>query len=1009
MFVAIFSTQLVRQTLTGKGNLRTLLSDQISSWNPYDKGITTRLKDLYDEESLKAWDRVKVLFANIPTEQAINNTWSVIGHTPELTEFLFRGIVLEGEPVSVARVKVLKINIAKRYEFSEEAFQSILKVSGARGTPDLSVLTGFTPDLRARWGLASRVKKHADIAELLTCVSEKVELPILGANSLLAEAIENSKQKKILKLSLTQAIRLSDLEFEIFTFNPNLTRLMYDFQNQYRDNFIEELVELRREYKANIELLKLISVRLSERNWSTLGDAAEKIKFSNTLSLALEDSSINEAEVKKLIANSSSTHWYPISKKGYKNLKELLPFECINRYWTLSPDEIEQRILDGSLVNSELNITDISQLNLSWTAETHQRFIDARIFKFVPLTVKIWKDQVLKSLLLAADSRENDGQTLLQNNLSDVPNSNESLHYLVEVNSIRASKFFRDALKERIQTAYYSFTRPRYSYNYEKPKDGKVPPKNWDQFIATEIGTKNWRIALDNELIDSTNLDQILFVGQSKSPNLLLPEFRAEAIKVFERLSKITMEEAIRLVNWIEVDPDCIEYIAPFLTGSILNSITSLKERHTSFKALKLIYLNCTENVKYRLWKLALEYVTTTLDLTELLLEGIKRGYKIEWIHRWKQVDGGYEDKSKALVLASYKNIHRFNKIRNLFREESVSSSLAWVATQLPSHHSFDIAFTEILSLIGSRHASTLQWLLLQRGRIQTAGCKLDHLYKKHEIAKKSGKMRVISAPVASLKRIQKSILINILNPIGSHPSAFGFVEDKSIVDNANIHIGNAVVVNADVSNCFPSVKWSLVLSALRRDLEAKLSSTSISTLVDICTAEGVLPIGAATSPCLLNRVLFKTDEILSAQSAIRGCQYSRYADDLTFSGDEQAVELLGIAKNTLQKINLELDPAKTNIFRRGRRQMVTGLVVNDKVSVPRRIRKRIRASVHAYESGKDLYWEGNASSSASLSGRLQFLKMVSPEIAEPLVSRFTKVKNSVKVKKAKSSKKSKK
>ena len=118
--MAIFSTQLIRQTLIGKGNLRTLLSDQISSWNPYDKRITSKLKNLYDKESLKAWNRVKVQFENTPTEQALNNTWSVIGHAPELSEFLFRGIMLEGGAVSVARVKLLKKNIAKRYEFFED-------------------------------------------------------------------------------------------------------------------------------------------------------------------------------------------------------------------------------------------------------------------------------------------------------------------------------------------------------------------------------------------------------------------------------------------------------------------------------------------------------------------------------------------------------------------------------------------------------------------------------------------------------------------------------------------------------------------------------------------------------------------------------------------------------------------------------------------------------------------------------------------------------------------------
>ena len=129
------------------------------------------------------------------------------------------------------------------------------------------------------------------------------------------------------------------------------------------------------------------------------------------------------------------------------------------------------------------------------------------------------------------------------------------------------------------------------------------------------------------------------------------------------------------------------------------------------------------------------------------------------------------------------------------------------------------------------------------------------------------------------------------------------------------------------------------------RDLSDRLSPLSISFLVDLCTADGVLPVGAPTSPAILNRVLFKTDQILSQQAALRECSYSRYADDLTFSGGEKAVGLLGVARGVLGQIGLELDPQKTNIFRRGRRQMCTGLVVNERVNVPRTIKKKLRAA----------------------------------------------------------------
>jgi retron-type reverse transcriptase len=376
-------------------------------------------------------------------------------------------------------------------------------------------------------------------------------------------------------------------------------------------------------------------------------------------------------------------------------------------------------------------------------------------------------------------------------------------------------------------------------------------------------------------------------------------------------------------------------------------------------------------------------------------------------MHHLRHVSGSNESRAKALVLVTKNDPARLGKIRSDFTDEVMNKALSWGASVLPDICTIEKTYLELLSYIGIRHAKTLQWLLIQRSSASASGSKFDQLYEKYEILKKSGKTRKISAPLPGLKRIQKSIDVTLLQPLGAHEAAFGFVKGKSIVDNAKAHTGKQVVVNADVKNCFPSVRWPLVQAALKRDLSNKLSARSISAIVDICTAEGVLPIGAPTSPSLLNRVLHKSDEILSEQAKRRGCAYSRYADDLTFSGDDRAVGMLGIAKSVLLKISLELDPVKTNIFRRGRRQMCTGLVVNDTVNVPRRIRRRIRASVHAYEQGNKLYWNEEVVGSTALRGRLEFLKMVSKASAKQLIDRFDAVNLNVKMKKSKTKKSS--
>ncbi len=303
-------------------------------------------------------------------------------------------------------------------------------------------------------------------------------------------------------------------------------------------------------------------------------------------------------------------------------------------------------------------------------------------------------------------------------------------------------------------------------------------------------------------------------------------------------------------------------------------------------------------------------------------------------------------------------------------------------------------ACLELLSLIGAEAAGPLQYVIAKTSRREgKPGARIDDLYHDWKLPKKSGGNRIISAPDPRLKIVQRLIYEKVLLPLGAHDAAHGFAEGRSIVTNASLHTGKPVVVTADVSKCFPSVSWKLVLWALKRDLGGTLLPSTISLIVDICTAKGGLPTGAPTSPALLNRVLFKTDQILTAAAEKRGCTYTRYADDLCFSGDHGAVEMLGIARSTFASIGLKLDEKKTNIFRKGRRQCCTGLVVNTQVSVARRIRRRLRAEVRSYELGREILWRGTPDSEQALEGRICFLMSVNPKEGGELHERFKAAK----------------
>ena len=391
-------------------------------------------------------------------------------------------------------------------------------------------------------------------------------------------------------------------------------------------------------------------------------------------------------------------------------------------------------------------------------------------------------------------------------------------------------------------------------------------------------------------------------------------------------------------------------------------------------------------SVRMTAWRQLLRRAADASQLKALVLQPPERG-EWAWCTQWLQLPG--EDLALALVLAARRNGWRLVEIHRAVGPAAFADALRRAQALLAPTAPREAATLELIGSLGVDHAPHLMRVLAMARRGASAGQKLDAAYKRHLLPKKSGGSRVISAPDAVLKRVQRAILERLLAPLGQHEAAHGFVAGRGIVGNAQVHVGQAVVVNADVSQCFASVRWPLVLAALRRDLSATLGPVALSLLCDVCTAQGALPTGAPTSPALLNRVLLKTDEVLAEAAFKRGVRYTRYADDLTFSGEDGAVEMLAIARRTLSQIGLVLDGRKTNIFRRGRRQMVTGLVVNDQVSVPRRIRRRLRAAVHRVEQGQTPTWHEQPDPLDALKGRLGFVRMVHPQEGTRLLQRL--------------------
>jgi retron-type reverse transcriptase len=414
-----------------------------------------------------------------------------------------------------------------------------------------------------------------------------------------------------------------------------------------------------------------------------------------------------------------------------------------------------------------------------------------------------------------------------------------------------------------------------------------------------------------------------------------------------------------------------------------------LKNDGMTMPLLDRFNLAVAEEFKAEVWRSRLMRVRTALSLRRMLLERTGGGDVMPWHPGWLTVAGNSFDRAVALVLATRRDPKRLQEVTADLNADAFFAALRQAAAYLPSTARRDQGFLQLIAALGAHQIPYLAAVMAMANRDAAAGHKLDLSYRRHLLPKKSGGTRVISAPTPHLKRIQRAILDLLIQPLGAHECAFGFVPGRAIGGNALVHVGQPIVTNADVRNCFPSVSWSLVLGVLRRDLGHRLCPGAISLLVDICTADGGLPIGAPTSPALLNRVLVRTDELLQAAAQRLDCRYTRYADDLTFSGDHGAVRLLGVAERTLSQIGLALDPKKTNIYRPGRRQIVTGLVVNERVSVPRRLRRRMRAAVHAVEQGHRPMWHGQEEPLTSLQGRLAFVQSINPLQAKPLAMRL--------------------
>lgn len=307
--------------------------------------------------------------------------------------------------------------------------------------------------------------------------------------------------------------------------------------------------------------------------------------------------------------------------------------------------------------------------------------------------------------------------------------------------------------------------------------------------------------------------------------------------------------------------------------------------------------------------------------------------------------------------------------------------------------------------------AGTLEWLADWRGLGRHARPTRFQHYVERWVPKRSGGARLLEAPKSRLKAVQRRVLDDLVGRIPPHAAAHGFRRGHDVVSHAAIHAGRVVVLRLDLEDFFLSVDAGRVYGIFR---EAGYSEAVARVLTGLCTTRARadrpalppdpsfadvaathrarqryrtrhLPQGAPTSPALANLVAYRLDVRLEAAARFAGATYTRYADDLVFSGDDAfarcAWRFQALVGGVALSCGFRVNHRKTRLMRQGSRQQVTGLVVNARPAIPRAELDRLKAILHncARHGPSSQNRQGHADFRAHLAGRVAWVSHVSP------------------------------
>jgi len=282
---------------------------------------------------------------------------------------------------------------------------------------------------------------------------------------------------------------------------------------------------------------------------------------------------------------------------------------------------------------------------------------------------------------------------------------------------------------------------------------------------------------------------------------------------------------------------------------------------------------------------------------------------------------------------------------------------------------------------------------LLETEYLETLIGKVNSLYSRFSIDKRSGGKRLIYHPSKELKTVQRVINDHIIGVLDVHSSSTAYKVGCSTKENARIHAKNRYVLRMDFKSFFESISYLDVYRFCQNVVKEKLpgwSDIDSEIFSKFVCYKDKLVMGAVTSPALTNAMCYTLDKLLTEMSELQGVVYSRYADDLYFSTDKPGVlkgvehSVFGIVSSLDNPSDLKVNRNKTFHSSRKRKIVITGLVITNsgEISVGRDKKREFRSFVFNWDSLDEEH-------KSYVSGYLSYIKSVEPEFINSLCLKY--------------------